>query len=643
MLEQHISASSSSTSYQMHRIRRLALPVLLGLLVALIFFKGISVSLAVNDAYRAATQLRAMLAVSPIFNNMPAIQETVGELEAAYDGLADELRPLLPATALLRAVPEYGPLAAASPTLLSVGEQGMSLLHKGVDLVGPDIAAVRVAQPSASIVDLLPQVAARVGPELPSLAQDIATLSASLAALDSSGMPDRATLLLQGASGALALAEVIARLGPEMPTLLGMDVPRHYLVLVQNNHELRATGGFIAAIGKVTLDQGKLVELEFVDSYDIYRNDGVYPPAPAPMRKYMDIQLMLMRDANWSPDLPTAAKVARALYKSDTGVQIDGVVTVDLNAVKTIFGALGEVQVPGFDEPLTGDNIEAQIVRLWERPAEGDTAVGGATPEEQAIWWEQRKAFIPLLTQAALAHVQNGGANYLQLADALHTALTERSVQAWLDSPVAEEVLHSAGWDGGLQPEKGSDFLAVVDTNMGYNKADAAIERALDYRVAWPDAPSAPAQATLTLTYTHPIDADDPGCDLTPRYGNSYTDLIARCYFNYIRVYVPQGSELIAATGVTTDSITTQRGERGTRIFTGYFILPPRNTNVVTFTYTLPSQLTPENYALVLQRQSGTRPLPVTIAVDGTVAETTLGTAKLIWPLLDPLPQSAAP
>lgn len=49
---------------------------------------------------------------------------------------------------------------------------------------------------------------------------------------------------------------------------------------------------------------------------------------------------------------------------------------------------------------------------------------------------------------------------------------------------------------------------------MGYNKVDAAIERGLDYRVSWPDGADQPAQATLTLTYTHPIEAEDPGCDL---------------------------------------------------------------------------------------------------------------------------------
>ena len=611
----------------------MALLAVLLLLAGVVIFKGVTLSLAAWETYRSAAQLRAMLAVSPLLSNMPAIQQTVGDLEANYERLAGEVQPLLPAAILLRALPDYGPLADASPELLRAGEQGLALLHKSVDLAGPAIAELRAEQPNASIVELLPHTASRIGPELPALAADVAALRASLATLDTTGMPERAAGLLQAAPGALALAEVAAQLGPELPALLGMDGPKHYLVLVQNNHELRATGGFIAAIGKITLDQGKLVELDFVDSYDIYRNDGVYPPAPTAMQQYMNIPLMLMRDANWSPDLPTAAKVARALYKSDTGVEIDGIVTVDLNAVKTIFGALGEVPVPGFDEPLTGDNIEAQVVRLWERPAEGDTAVGGATPEDLGAWWEQRKAFIPALTQAALAHVQNGGANYLDLAGALHQALADRSVQVWLDNAAAEDVIHAAGWDGALRPEEGKDFLAVIDSNMGYNKADAAIERALDYRVAWPDGGDAPAQATLTLTYTHPIDADDPGCDLTPRYGNSYADLIARCYFDYIRVYVPVGSKLIEATGVLTDSVSMQRGEQRMQIFTGYFILPPRNTNVVTFTYTLPPALTPDAYALVVQRQSGTNPLPVTLDIGGERLAAMLDGAVLTWPL----------
>ena len=435
----------------------------------------------------------------------------------------------------------------------------------------------------------------------------------------------------QSAPDMMTLANLTRQLGPELPKLLGMDSPKTYLILVQNNHELRATGGFIAAIGRLTLDKGKVAELDFVDSYAIYRSDGNYPPAPAAMQRYMDIPILVMRDANWSPDFPTTAQVARALYRSDTGLDVDGIITVDLNAVKLIFGALGELQISGFDEPITGDNIEAQVVRLWERPAESTVQAGGDTAQELGEWWQQRKDFIPRLAAAALDTVQGGRVNILRLTAAAVQALNERSIQVWLANPTAAAVMRAQGWDGALRTQTGSDFLAVVDSNLGYNKADAAIQRQLDYRVEWPEGPDQPAQATLTLTYTHPVDAEDPGCDLTPRYGENYNDLIERCYFNYVRVYAPTGSTLLDVTGIEPDSVDVQRGERRTQVFSGYFILPPQEQNVVTFTYLLPAALTPDAYQLVLQRQSGSKPLPITVTVDGVAQSTVVAEGTWQW------------
>ncbi|GIV71671.1 MAG: hypothetical protein KatS3mg049_0227 [Caldilinea sp.] len=430
----------------------------------------------------------------------------------------------------------------------------------------------------------------------------------------------------------LTLPDLVRQLGPELPRLLGMDQPRTYLVLVQNNHELRATGGFIAAVGRVTLEQGKITELEFSDSYAIFRQGVRYPPPPAPMERYMNIPMLVMRDANWSPDFPTSARMAQALYKSDTGIHVDGILTVDLNAVKRIFSALGQIEIEGFDEPITGENVEAQIVQLWERPAESQVSVGEAQGQDFREWWSKRKDFIPRLAAAVLDRLESGQVNVLRLAPAVLQALNERFIQIWLENPNAAAVLHARGWDGALRPAQDSDFLAVIDTNMGYNKADAAIQRSLEYRVEWPDEADQPAQATLIITYTHTVDGEDPGCDLTPRYGDSYADLIERCYFDYVRVYVPRGSELIEATGVEPDSVETHRGERRTQVFTGYFILPPGEQHTVTFTYTLPPALTPETYRLVLQRQSGTQPLPITVTVGDAVRSATVSGALWEWP-----------
>ena len=50
-------------------------------------------------------------------------------------------------------------------------------------------------------------------------------------------------------------------LAQALPSLLGADKPAEYLLLAQNPDELRATGGFIGAVGVLTLDQGRPGEI----------------------------------------------------------------------------------------------------------------------------------------------------------------------------------------------------------------------------------------------------------------------------------------------------------------------------------------------------------------------------------------------
>ncbi len=432
----------------------------------------------------------------------------------------------------------------------------------------------------------------------------------------------------RGLEGELSIGEVGARLGPSLPWLLGMEGPRTYLVLVQNRHELRATGGFIAAVGRVSVDGGRLTDFDFQDSYALYSDRGTYPPAPQAMQQFMGIPLLVMRDANWSPDFPTTAQVARALYAQETGTQVDGVFTIDLDAVKRLIGALGALSVPGADEPITSENIEQQVIHFWEKPAGADTSIAAGMSGE---WFGQRKDFIPAIAREALNQIQGGNVNYGALLAAVQTAMDERSIQIWVNNPQVQNVMAEARWDGGLHPQPGADFLAVVDTNMGYNKVDAAIERSLAYSVTWPDGPDQRPLATVTISYTHPITTPDPGCDRSPRYGTSYADMIARCYFDYVRVFAPAGSELVTAKGIEGESIISRRGERGTHEFAGFFVLPPASAQQVSFTYRLPAGITPESYRLLFQRQSGTAPLPLTLDVDGAAQATTVAEGWLDW------------
>jgi hypothetical protein len=220
------------------------------------------------------------------------------------------------------------------------------------------------------------------------------------------------------------------------------------------------------------------------------------------------------------------------------------------------------------------------------------------------------------LASAILARLQQGSLDMSSLAAAVEESLATRAVQLWLADPAAQATLHDLGWDGALRPEPGADFLAVVDTNMGYNKVDAAIQRAVDYAVAWPAGADGSAEVALTLTYTHTAPpGTDPECKPEPRYGETYAAMIGRCYFSYLRVYAPAGSELLRATGVPTDSVSTVAGERGTTQFTGYVVVEPGATRQVQLRYRLPPTLTPAAYRLVVQRQAGTDPLPLHLTV----------------------------
>ena len=295
--------------------------------------------------------------------------------------------------------------------------------------------------------------------------------------------------------------------------------------------------------------------------------------------------------------------------------------------MELIIGSLEPLTLAAIDEPLTGANVLDQIKQLWATPA-----AGAALTETFSVeWWVQRKSFIPALAAAVLTKVRDPQIDYIPIAQAVQRALDERAIQIWLKEPLAAQQLARLGWDGALQPYTPADFLALVDTNMGYNKVNAVLQRHLAYRVTWPDGPEAPPLATATITYTHPINLPGHVCDLTPRYGEDYNDLVERCFYNYVRLYTPAGSELISLTGVQPESVKKSRGEQNTQVFSGYFVLPPGQTQVVQIQYRLPAKWTPENYTLLVQRQAGSGPLPLTLTVGEVQTEVMIERGKFYW------------
>ncbi|GAA4026787.1 DUF4012 domain-containing protein [Arthrobacter methylotrophus] len=127
------------------------------------------------------------------------------------------------------------------------------------------------------------------------------------------------------------------------PAMLGSDKPRHYLLLVQNNAEARATGGIPGALVVLTADKGKLSLSTESSATEL----GAFNPAVSvdaeQERIYSSRMGTFMQDVNFTPDFPTSAVTALTMWEQKKGEKLDGVVSIDPVALGYILDATGPV------------------------------------------------------------------------------------------------------------------------------------------------------------------------------------------------------------------------------------------------------------------------------------------------------------
>jgi len=595
------------------------LGVFLLLIVVAVAWLGWTGYTAATQARLALADLRQLqaLAENPSADALPALRDSLADLETHLSATQRIARPFLGLAPLLGWLPEIGPTVRDAPQLLEMGielagggRQALDALLPVTELLGQRgqgellsraLPLIAAARPELAVADMrlarAETLAAQVrGPLHPKLAPQLARLNRLL------------PLARAGLKGAQAA-----------PALLGMSGPRTYLMLAQNNDELRPTGGFISGAGHARLDKGQIAEVKLGDSYAVDNFEQPHPEPPSALRELMGADLLLLRDSNWSPDFPTSALVARALYAQDRGIETDGAIALDMEAVRLLVEALGPLQIPGIQQQITGENTIAALKQAWEAPPTTSSTVQQSTTSN---WFEKRKDFLGIMVAAVMVKLQGGDLNPVALAKAIYEMLDGRHLQIAVDDPDLAALLTERRWDGALQSPSRSDYLAVVDTNIGFNKANAAVQPQIDYRVA-PDGAS--LIATLALTYTHTARPLAPGtpCVRSLDYGDSYDELAARCYWDYLRVYAPAGSEMVASEGL--ERTAAERGEGNTTMISGEFVLRPGESREIVLRYRLPNSVAAEPYRLFVRKQAGTAAPPLRVQAGACLWQTDLG------------------
>lgn len=120
----------------------------------------------------------------------------------------------------------------------------------------------------------------------------------------------------------------------KLPDLLGATNEQKYMILFQNDGELRPTGGFITAYAIFNIDKGK-ISLDSSD--DIYKLDDTitkHVTPPDPISRYLNVFGWRLRDANFSPDFNSSMHTFEDLYNSSPQKKpIAGIIAVDTHVL----------------------------------------------------------------------------------------------------------------------------------------------------------------------------------------------------------------------------------------------------------------------------------------------------------------------
>jgi len=367
----------------------------------------------------------------------------------------------------------------------------------------------------------------------------------------------------------LSLVEQTKSASELMPKITGMDGKKSYLVLLQNNLELRPTGGFIGSYAKLDFDQGRLTNIK-VD--DIYSLDGALQEViapPAQLKADLGIERLYLRDSNYEPDFPTTARLASFFYKKEAGETVNGVIALDLKASGNLLDAVGGIDLPEYGESVNGSNLFERAISHAET---------GFFPGSQA----KKNYLTSLQTQMFNKIFYLSKQNWPAIIQAMSKSLEQKHLLVYLEDPSLFSYLASSNWAGVFPREaekregEVNDFLAVVESNMGANKSNYYLQRKIDLASSFTKEGLIQHQLKITYKNTSPSEIFPAGI-----------------YKNRLKIYTPFGTTLKLALlgGEDISSKFTGFSDYGRTGFSTLLEIAPKEQKQLTLQYELASPL----------------------------------------------------
>jgi hypothetical protein len=134
------------------------------------------------------------------------------------------------------------------------------------------------------------------------------------------------------------------------PTMLGADGPRDYLLVFQNNAEIRSTGGLSGSWARLHTEDGRIQLEEQGNATDFQASSKpVASVSKAEDAVYGDVIARYFQDPLMVPDFPRAADLFDAFWRTEhPSVDLDGVLTLDTVGLSYLLRGTEPVVTQGY-------------------------------------------------------------------------------------------------------------------------------------------------------------------------------------------------------------------------------------------------------------------------------------------------------
>lgn len=380
------------------------------------------------------------------------------------------------------------------------------------------------------------------------------------------------------------------------PEILGQPTEKKYLILFQNDKELRGTGGFITSYAIAKIKNGKLVSVKSEDIYNLDKRFSTSEPPPEPLRKYLLLGFYPIRDTNLSPDYLVSAQKFESFYNTIPGIEkVDGILALDTEFVRTLVEFTGPIKVDRLGDTFSADLNEygiSDVVYKMELYAE-KVFKGKAN----------RKGFIGDLMDGIIDKIMKTPPEKFEaLFKVFLNEANEKHVQFYFHNQEAQELVEKANFGGRIKEYDG-DYLHVNNSNFAGLKANFFITQKIEQDIITSDDGTITKKVEVTLT--------NPSNQLVGWLNSNYR--------NFMRVYVPDGSRFIDE---ETQADFKESEDLDKKVFESFSTTAPLTSSTSIFTYELPFKVKPgEEYKMLIQKQAGMGETKMIIRLNGKVIE----------------------